>query len=230
MGMDGYFPVPELLLTFDSSDLTGANIMMDARPLYPQGWHFAKGTYAPNGIDRVTPLARIDYPVRYIIIDYEHSIRFLPGQTHLVNSPGGRDGSAPEIQSYKERSYDAFKLDVFTVGNLLKEEFWKACCDNCSRMKDQLLNAVICIQQYQGLDFLMSLTNEMMVPDFHQRCAAQSALQLWLGVVSSLGRGFGRRRLRKRDESVGDRVFNAINYFFAIGVYSLRQMLLRELT
>jgi hypothetical protein len=107
--------------------------MMDARPLYPQGWHFAKGTHAPNGIDGVTPLARIDHPVRYIIIDYELSIRFQPGQSHLINAPGGRDGDAPEISLYKDRSYDAFKLDVFTVGNLINDEFWKACCDNPCR-------------------------------------------------------------------------------------------------
>jgi hypothetical protein len=71
----------------------------------------------------------------------------------------------------------------------------------------------MCIQQYYGLDFLTDLTDMMMMPDFHQRCTAEAALQRWLGVVSILGRGFGRRRLRKRDESVGDRVLNAINYF-----------------
>ena len=51
-------------------DCTGSNIMMDACPIYPQGWHFKANICAPDGVTFVTPLARIDHPVRYYFIDY----------------------------------------------------------------------------------------------------------------------------------------------------------------
>ncbi|EDR13591.1 uncharacterized protein LACBIDRAFT_322624 [Laccaria bicolor S238N-H82] len=43
---------------------TGANIMMDARPIYPQGWHFKAKNYTPDGITFMSPLARIEIHLR----------------------------------------------------------------------------------------------------------------------------------------------------------------------
>jgi hypothetical protein len=60
------------------------NLMMDARPILPQGWHFARPYLTPNGVDAIAPHARIDHPVRYFIIDYDCSVLFHPGQSYLV--------------------------------------------------------------------------------------------------------------------------------------------------
>jgi hypothetical protein len=62
-------------------DCTGANIMMDARPIFPRGWRYEAGGFAPDGI---TLLLRIDHPVRYYFISYGLSHQFLPGQTQVV--------------------------------------------------------------------------------------------------------------------------------------------------
>ena len=96
--------------------------MMDARPISPQGWHFAASHRALNGIDPVINLSRIDHPVRYVIIDYDCSIRFEPGQAYLVNDFGGRDQDPPELAA-DPPYYDAFKLDVFTLANVFKKDF-----------------------------------------------------------------------------------------------------------
>lgn len=115
-------------------DLTGPNIMMDARPIFPRGWHFADETLTPDGIDTVKPLARIDHRVRYIIIDYDNAVRFRPGESHLIRRAGGRDQMAPELISRKEHPYDAFKLDVFTLGNLFFTEFLQVSFDDLPGM------------------------------------------------------------------------------------------------
>ena len=91
---------------------------MDARPILPHGWHFVEHQCAPNGVDPIVPLTRIDHPVRYIIIDYDYSVHFHPGQSPLVRAPGP-DGDPSELHMY----YDAFKEDVFTLGNVFDKDF-----------------------------------------------------------------------------------------------------------
>ncbi|RDB20135.1 hypothetical protein Hypma_012979 [Hypsizygus marmoreus] len=164
-------------------DLTGPNIMMDARPILPHGWHFVADHCTPNGLDPLTPLSRIDRPVRYVIVDYDVSIRMRPGQPHLINDNGGRDRDPPELAT--RRPYDPFKLDVFTLGNVYNKEFY---------------------QKYLGLDFLADLMKEMMTPDFSKRPSAHAALQQWLMVRSSLNVSMARWRLRRQSESIGERV------------------------
>jgi hypothetical protein len=51
-------------------DLITQNIMMDARPILPNGWHFVADGFAPNRVDLISLLARIDHPVLYYIIDF----------------------------------------------------------------------------------------------------------------------------------------------------------------
>jgi hypothetical protein len=97
--------------------------MMDARPIYPQGWHFMAKSFAPDGVTPVTPLPRIDHPVRYYFIDYGVSHRFITGQSHLVLDWGGRDPDVPELK--KLQPYDPFKVDVFTVGNVFFKDFYQ---------------------------------------------------------------------------------------------------------
>ena len=48
---------------------TGANIMMNALSIYPQGWHFLVRDFAPDPVTLVAPLVRIDHPVRYYFVD-----------------------------------------------------------------------------------------------------------------------------------------------------------------
>lgn len=110
-------------------DCTGSNIMMDARPIYPQGWHFKANVCAPDGVTFVTPLARIDHPVRYYFIDYGVSHHFLPGQSRLVLDWGGRDADVPELK--KLQPYDPFKVDVFTIGNVFLKDFYQVFGHHC---------------------------------------------------------------------------------------------------
>jgi hypothetical protein len=54
----------------------------------------------------------------------------------------------------------------------------------------------------------------MMIPDFHQRCTAQDALQYWSAVKFQLDRSIGRRWLRSRGQSVADLVMHTMTRFW----------------
>lgn len=97
--------------------------MMDATPILPRGWHFSDPSFTADGVDFVNPLPRIDHPVRYYIIDFDCSIRFLPGQSPIINGLGGRDGEVPELAV--SEPFDHFKLDIFTLGNVFFTDFYK---------------------------------------------------------------------------------------------------------
>ncbi|KAG5637307.1 hypothetical protein DXG03_004522, partial [Asterophora parasitica] len=95
--------------------------MMDARPILPQGWHFATSCFLPQGYGYIRPFTRIDHPVRYFIIDFDNSVRFRPGESPIVKGLGGRDNDPPELRT-THIPFDHYKLDVFTVGNVIYKE------------------------------------------------------------------------------------------------------------
>jgi hypothetical protein len=109
------------------SDLMAQNILMDGRPIFPQGWHFTRRGCAPNGVDLVAPLARIDHPVQYFIIDYDCAMRFNPGQSHLLEGFDGDKTCPPEVK--RNQQYDAFKMDVFMLGDVFDKSFFQACTE-----------------------------------------------------------------------------------------------------
>ncbi|KAG5641368.1 hypothetical protein DXG03_005384 [Asterophora parasitica] len=182
-------------------DLTTQNIMMDARPILPGGWHFVAQHCTQDGVTPISPLARIDYPVRYIIIDFDCSVWLAPGQPRLVRNFGGRDGDPPE---YKNREpYDPFKIDVFTLGNMLYKDFF---------------------QVYEGLDFLAGLINYMKTADFRQRPDARASMKYWLDVRGRIDVGRARWRLQKRQETIGERVLYDTIAFAREGVHRMKRM------
>ncbi|KAF5388386.1 hypothetical protein D9615_000861 [Tricholomella constricta] len=186
-------------------DLTTQNIMMDPRPILPSGWHFVAKHCTPDGVTPISPLARIDYPVRYLIIDFDCSVRLSPGQPHLVRYFGGRDDDPPE---YKSRDpYDPFKIDVFTLGNVFFKDFY---------------------QKYEGLDFLASLIDFMKTSNFRQRPDAEMAMKYWLNVRKHIDVGRARWRLQKRKETMGERVLYDTVAFAREGVHRMKRMLTGE--
>ncbi|KAG5641208.1 hypothetical protein DXG03_005767 [Asterophora parasitica] len=162
------------------ADLTAANVMMDARPILPKGWHFASLGFTPNGYESIKPLARIDYPKAW----------------------GGRDNDPPELATTRV-PFDQYKLDVFTVGNILLKEFRK--------------------QKYFGLEFLDGLIKMMMTPDWRRRPTAQDALDCWINIRDSIPVASARWPLRKPEESVGEVVVNTLTAARS-GVHNLRYL------
>ncbi|KAI0049758.1 hypothetical protein FA95DRAFT_1571003 [Auriscalpium vulgare] len=164
-------------------DCAAANIMMDGRPLYPNGHHPLRRKYTPDAIFPANPLSRIDHPVRYYFIDFGISTRFRRGASPFVTGRKGRDKELPELSD--DVPYDAFKADIFILGNLYKKEF---------------------LLKYHGVDFLAPLINSMTQQVASSRPGAEVALAEFRRMSFSLTSTELRWRLRPRDESVPERV------------------------
>ena len=110
---------------------------MDASSIIPGGWHFLSPSFTPDRTKLITPLARIDHPVRYIIIDYDCSVQFVPGQSPIIEGLGGRDNDPPELVG--RRPFDHFKLDVFTLGNVFRKDLRQVRPSEICRLKRRKL-------------------------------------------------------------------------------------------
>ena len=95
---------------------------MDAIRMYPLGFHPVDDIF----LDDITTLApvipRLEAGVKYYFVDYGISSYFPAGsQRELVRGIAGRDQDVPELS--KDVPYDPFKVDIFTIGNVLRGEF-----------------------------------------------------------------------------------------------------------
>ena len=110
-------------LTFFDSDLSDRNIMMVGDALFPKGFHPSQQELLPNAEAQAKPRHRrnVGY-VKYYFIDFGLSSYFEDQDTpRLVTGEDGQDQEVPELNF--SRSYDPFKVDIFTLGNVYKRTF-----------------------------------------------------------------------------------------------------------
>lgn len=105
----------------EHSDIAAPNIMMDARPLYPQDHHPVQLRYCPDNVHDAIPLSRMDHPVRYFFIDFGISHGFEAHTPPMLLGRKGRNQQVPELSN--TIPYDAFKVDVYALGDVFSKEF-----------------------------------------------------------------------------------------------------------
>ncbi|KII88218.1 hypothetical protein PLICRDRAFT_110998 [Plicaturopsis crispa FD-325 SS-3] len=181
-------------------DCAAKNIMMDAGPLYPRGFHPMRRRFSRDAMHELTPLSRIDHPVRYYFTDFGLSTRFAPNQPHLVVGAKGRDKEVPELS--RDIPYNPFKVDIFILGNLYRMSF---------------------IEKYQDLDFLFPLVHVMTQLDPNRRPSASDAFDLFRDIHDQLDTSISRRRLRPRNETVPERVVRDTLAVAKDGMSSIRR-------
>ncbi|EIW54109.1 uncharacterized protein TRAVEDRAFT_51834 [Trametes versicolor FP-101664 SS1] len=166
-------------------DIGALNVMMDGRPLYPQGHHPVRTDSSVDAIDQLKPLRRIDHPIKYFYIDFGLSARFPPGASSLVLGDVGRDAEVPELSW--DVPYDAYKADIHALGNLFFKEFQLKYHDT-----DFLKPLVYCMKQRQP--DLRPPASEL-VTMFQQLCKLENPSK-------------SRWRLSPRTESAPERMVN----------------------
>ncbi|THH17231.1 hypothetical protein EUX98_g9169 [Antrodiella citrinella] len=164
-------------------DCSTMNIMMDGRPLYPDDHHPRRIHLSADTLRCARALSRHDHPVKYYYIDWGMSTLFKERESPYVVGASGADRDAPELSN--EHAYNAFMLDVFILGHVYETGF---------------------LQVYHGLNFLEPLVTAMMQPQPERRPTAEAALAIFQGIIRDLNRMQLPWRLRKRDESVPERV------------------------
>jgi len=173
------------------------NFLMDADAMYPEGFHPVKQMYKRDYSGWATYIPRSVAGVRYYFADFGISTH-LPEENpqKLVTGVKGRDQQPPELS--ETVPYDPFKLDIFIIGNMLRQEF----CDNLS-----------------NVEFLRSLAQWMTHTDPEQRPTANEALRQWLETretVSAINREW---RPCPRTESVLEWAALDVVSLYNISVY-----------
>lgn len=113
---------PGLILNTSSSDCVYRNIMMDASTLYPSGFHPIYKGFLLDASGPAPHLPRGSAPVTYYLMDFGISTRFSPDDpSKLVLGTDGVEDTVPELS--KTVPYDPFKVDVYIIGALIRQEF-----------------------------------------------------------------------------------------------------------
>ncbi|KAM5537890.1 hypothetical protein V8D89_008366 [Ganoderma adspersum] len=182
-------------------DVAAANIMMDGKALYPNGHHPVRRTFSEDAVYELTPLSRLEHPVRYFFIDFGISVRFADGARPEAVGVEGRCKEAPEMSFHVP--YDAFKVDVFALGTLYLKEF---------------------IEVYHGLEFLQPLVDAMTQPDPAKRLTVKESMALLSSIRSRQTSALLRWRLRSRTETASERVVYDTVAVAREGLYHLKRL------
>jgi hypothetical protein len=95
---------------------------MDATHMYPLGFHPVESIFLVDRKTVAPRISRFEAGVKYYYVDYGISSHFPPGsRRELVLGIAGRDQDVPELSN--DVPYDPFKVDIFTIGNVIRDEF-----------------------------------------------------------------------------------------------------------
>lgn len=95
--------------------------MYDAEKMYPLGYHPAFPLYTTDVRRRAPFITRTAVGgVKYFVTDFGISTQFKVGDTKLVLGAACQDHSVPELSN--RRPYDPFRVDIYTLGNVFKED------------------------------------------------------------------------------------------------------------
>jgi len=95
---------------------------MDGDAMYPEGFHPIKIDHTPDRLRLAECTSRTVAGVKYYFVDFGIS-SYFPDATppRLVLGDSGRDQDPPELSNTEP--YDPFKLDIFIIGNMLRQDF-----------------------------------------------------------------------------------------------------------
>ncbi|KAI0363590.1 kinase-like protein [Pilatotrama ljubarskyi] len=181
-------------------DVAIENIMMDGTPLYPGGHHPVRREYTSDALYEIKPLPRAGRSIKYYYVDFGLSSWFPPGAPPYVVGRVGRDKEVPELS--KTVPYDAFKVDIYALGNLYFKEFE---------------------QKYNSTQFLLPLIEPMLQQRPELRPTASQLLQKWEHIRADLNESLYRWRLGPKTEPAIERMFNNTVAVAWEGIYHLKK-------
>ena len=162
--------------------------------MFPRGFHPVKDLLLHDASTPAPFIPRRDAGVKYHFVDYGISSYFpTDSEPHLVLGLDGRDRDVPELSD--EVPYDPFKVDIFTIGNVLRHEF----C-NVSFCPPGSSSFLTHSQNHTNLDFLAPLFVFMSQPDPSRRPSAEEALRQWRIIRGNMSFIRCHWRLRRKAE------------------------------
>ena len=102
------------------------NVMMDPAPLFSEIPHPGVPCMCYNFQHKVKRYTRTSHPTKYYFIDFGISMQFESyRRRELVIGDIAQDQTVPELS--RNVPYDPFAVDIYTLGNIYKEEVIKVC-------------------------------------------------------------------------------------------------------
>lgn len=112
------------ILTFNVSDISKLNVMMDSRPILPNEFHPQSPTLSRDLKHFVSARSRTRCPVKYYFTDFGHARKYGPDTTNPLEIPQfGGDRTVPEFQHDKLTPRNPFQTDIYYIGNLIRTYF-----------------------------------------------------------------------------------------------------------
>ncbi|RDX54870.1 hypothetical protein OH76DRAFT_1478385 [Lentinus brumalis] len=105
-------------------DIHLVNVLMEPTPLLSEVPHPARPQRRSYDFKRkVKQRTRTECPTRYYIIDFGLSRRFFPGDALVAPVSYGGDKSVPEYHDSSRKVSNPFAIDVYCLGNMIREWF-----------------------------------------------------------------------------------------------------------
>ncbi|KAI0745229.1 kinase-like domain-containing protein [Earliella scabrosa] len=162
-------------------DISKLNIMMDPRPILPNGFH-PQAPYMSRDLTRfVSPRSRTRYPVKYYFTDFGHARRYASEETNPLERPLlGGDKTVPEFQNDRTTPRNPFHTDVYYMGNIVRRYF---------------------LQVYSNLAFMSDLIARMVQDEPDKRPTMDEVLKEYKSIMTRLPSWKLRERLVERRDS-----------------------------
>ncbi|KAH9920142.1 uncharacterized protein B0H18DRAFT_1025301 [Fomitopsis serialis] len=186
-------------------DISSVNVMMDARPMYPDMWHPQSTSRRPDYSGQAEHYSRTERPPKYLYIDYGLSRKYSAEDVPPQELPiFGGDKSVPEFQ---EDGYDKpanpFHTDIYYLGNLIRTQF---------------------VQKYCGFGFMQSLVDDMVQDDPGKRPTIEEVDSRFDKIYNRLPWWKLRSRVVEQDESGFLRTVSGIGHVFRTARYVAKRL------
>lgn len=99
------------------------NVLMDPTPILSEVPHPRDHSRSYDFKRKTKQHTRTERPTRYYIIDFGLSRKFSVGEKLVAPVSYGGDKSVPEYKDPSRAESDPFAIDVYCLGNLIREWF-----------------------------------------------------------------------------------------------------------
>ncbi|TFK92748.1 hypothetical protein K466DRAFT_201477 [Polyporus arcularius HHB13444] len=179
-------------------DVHLVNVLMDPTPLLSELPHPIRPERSYDFKRKVKQRTRTEHLTRYHFIDFGLSRRFSPGDDLVAPVSYGGDKSVPEYKDPKRSVSNPFAIDVYCLGNMLREWF---------------------MDKSRSLEFMRPLIDEMTLKVPEERPTMDEAFQRFEELRLSLSQWTLRSRFVYRNEFFVGRMYRACRHVIRTAKY-----------
>jgi len=186
------------------------NIMMDAKDLYVEPYHPVKPHMKRDFSGYVSHYTRTRQPPKYYFIDFGLSRKYDAGEENPLEYPiFGGDKSVPEFQNTVDVPLNPFPIDVYYLGNVVREQFLNVSTYLCALR----LLLISITKTKMGFEFLKPLVDDMVHDDPHKRPTMEVVVEHFESIRQQLSTWKLRSRVTAKDEGSFENLYRGVTHW-----------------